>query len=110
MKITHSPFSPHPSMSATLIGGVFLHHSRRFFSFSRGASSVAAVAELRDVLRAELDGIREAGTWKVERVITTPQAASIRVQERAGPVLNFCANNYLGLSVSCSDKSDPRQF
>ena len=60
----------------------------------------SAAASLRDVLTAELDGIREAGTWKSERVITTPQAASIRVQERDGAVLNFCANNYLGLSVS----------
>lgn len=59
-----------------------------------------AAASLRDVLNAELDSIREAGTWKSERVITTPQAASIRVQERDGAVLNFCANNYLGLSVS----------
>ena len=48
----------------------------------------------------ELEGIREAGTWKAERVITSPQAAAIRVQGRAGTVLNFCANNYLGLSVS----------
>lgn len=60
----------------------------------------SAVASLRDVLNAELDGIREAGTWKSERVITTPQAASIRVKGRDGEVLNFCANNYLGLSVS----------
>ena len=60
----------------------------------------SALVDLRRVLNAELDGIRDAGTWKAERVITTPQAASIRVQGRADPVLNFCANNYLGLSVS----------
>jgi len=48
-------------------------------------------------LEQELQEIREAGLWKEERVITTPQDASIRV---AGgeEVLNFCANNYLGLS------------
>jgi glycine C-acetyltransferase len=44
----------------------------------------------------ELDQIREAGLWKEERVILSPQAASIRVA--SGEVLNFCANNYLGLS------------
>ena len=60
----------------------------------------SAVASLQAVLRAELDDIRDAGTWKDERVITTSQGASIRVEERSDTVLNFCANNYLGLSVS----------
>ena len=48
-------------------------------------------------LAAELDEIREAGLYKEERVIVTPQDAAIKV---AGgqEVLNFCANNYLGLS------------
>ncbi|MBL8842941.1 MAG: glycine C-acetyltransferase [Planctomycetes bacterium] len=44
----------------------------------------------------ELQEIRDAGLWKEERVILSPQAASIRVA--SGEVLNFCANNYLGLS------------
>jgi len=48
-------------------------------------------------LAAELSGIEEAGLSKKERVITSPQAAHIRVAGGA-PVLNFCANNYLGLS------------
>ena len=82
------------------VRGVFLHHKGCGFPSTRRVSSEAAAAGLRDVLRAELDGIREAGTWKAERIITTPQAAAIRVQGRAGTVLNFCANNYLGLSVS----------
>jgi len=43
----------------------------------------------------ELQEIRDAGLWKEERVILSPQAAKIRVQQ--GEVLNFCANNYLGL-------------
>ncbi len=59
----------------------------------------SAAASLRRVLSNELDGIRDAGTWKKERVITSPQAASIRVQKTHGDILNFCANNYLGLSV-----------
>ncbi|MHC4493191.1 MAG: glycine C-acetyltransferase [Planctomycetota bacterium] len=41
--------------------------------------------------------MREAGLYKHERVIVTPQGANIRVQD-GGEVLNFCANNYLGLS------------
>ena len=52
--------------------------------------------EVREQLRAELDGIREAGTFKEERVITSPQSAAIDVVQ--GEVINFCANNYLGLA------------
>ena len=48
---------------------------------------------------AELDAIREAGTWREERVITTPQFARIDTTQRKG-VINFCANNYLGLSTN----------
>ncbi|MDY0344915.1 MAG: glycine C-acetyltransferase [Lentimicrobium sp.] len=48
-------------------------------------------------LQKELTDIREAGLYKNERVITTPQGAEIKVQSGA-EVLNFCANNYLGLS------------
>ena len=45
----------------------------------------------------ELNSIREAGLFKRERTITSPQAAEITTIE-GGEVLNFCANNYLGLS------------
>jgi len=45
----------------------------------------------------ELSGIRDAGTWKAERIITTPQGAAIKTTE-GKEVINFCANNYLGLS------------
>ena len=48
-------------------------------------------------LQKELTDIREAGLYKNERIITTPQGAEIKVQSGA-EVLNFCANNYLGLS------------
>ena len=44
-----------------------------------------------------LDGIKESGLWKEERIITTPQNAKIDTTKADG-VLNFCANNYLGLS------------
>jgi len=48
-------------------------------------------------LAAELQEIRSAGLYKEERIITTPQSSEIKTDE-AGRVLNFCANNYLGLS------------
>ncbi len=52
---------------------------------------------MREDLRGTLDEIRAAGLYKSERVIATPQNASVRVSD--GPaVLNFCANNYLGLA------------
>ncbi len=51
---------------------------------------------LREILREELDAIREAGLYKDERIIQGPQGPQIRVAD--GEVLNFCANNYLGLS------------
>jgi glycine C-acetyltransferase len=49
-------------------------------------------------LEKELQAIHEAGLYKNERVITTPQRAGINVDGVDGEVLNFCANNYLGLS------------
>jgi glycine C-acetyltransferase len=51
----------------------------------------------RDRFAAELDSIRDQGLFKTERIITTPQSSSIRTTE-GGEVLNFCANNYLGLA------------
>ncbi len=49
-------------------------------------------------LEQELQEIREAGLYKEERIITTPQGAEIQT-DRGLEVLNFCANNYLGLSA-----------
>ncbi|MEU6714916.1 glycine C-acetyltransferase [Nonomuraea sp. NPDC046802] len=51
---------------------------------------------VRQQLRATLDEITEAGLLKPERVITTPQGSQVSVAGRE--VLNFCANNYLGLA------------
>jgi glycine C-acetyltransferase len=48
-------------------------------------------------LQQTLQEIKDAGLYKKERVITSPQGAEIQTDE-AGDVLNFCANNYLGLS------------
>jgi glycine C-acetyltransferase len=53
---------------------------------------------LKPVLAEELERIREAGLYKTERIITSAQAVEITVEGRSTPVLNFCANNYLGLS------------
>jgi glycine C-acetyltransferase len=50
-----------------------------------------------DHLESELASIRDAGLFKEERVIVSPQQAAIRVQS-GREVINFCANNYLGLS------------
>lgn len=51
---------------------------------------------MKEHLQRELAGIREAGLYKEERIIESPQRAEIEVGGRT--VLNFCANNYLGLS------------
>ena len=59
-----------------------------------------AAARFEQRLQGELDSIREAGLWKEERRILSPQGATITVEQ--GQVLCFCANNYLGLA------NDPR--
>ncbi len=51
---------------------------------------------IREHLLSEIAGIREQGLYKSERVLESPQRARIEVS--GGEVLNFCANNYLGLS------------
>ena len=55
----------------------------------------------RESLKQEIDAIRAAGLYKSERVITTAQGSRVEVSDGA-EVLNFCANNYLGLA------DDPR--
>jgi glycine C-acetyltransferase len=60
-----------------------------------------AVGKSRDVYNATLGEIRDAGLFKAERVIISPQSSGIEVELPARGrrrVLNFCANNYLGLS------------
>ncbi|MDX2302938.1 MAG: glycine C-acetyltransferase [Microscillaceae bacterium] len=52
---------------------------------------------LKPVLEKELSEIKEAGLFKSERIITSPQSAVIHTLE-GGEVINFCANNYLGLA------------
>lgn len=52
---------------------------------------------LKPILEKELNDIQEAGLYKSERIITTPQSAIIKTTE-GSEVINFCANNYLGLA------------
>ena len=57
--------------------------------------------QVRKELQQEIEDIKTSGLYKEERVIVSPQAANIKI-DSGEEVLNFCANNYLGLS------SDPR--
>ncbi|MDR3367027.1 MAG: glycine C-acetyltransferase [Prevotellaceae bacterium] len=58
-----------------------------------------AYKKFQEHLAQELDSIRSAGLYKTERIIASPQSVAITLQS-GQPVLNFCANNYLGLSDS----------
>ena len=68
----------------------------------RVGGRLRAFSSLLERLDSELDTIRSDGLWKTERVITSSQNAKISVSNSENEVLNFCANNYLGLS------NDPR--
>lgn len=54
--------------------------------------------KFQEHLQQELQGIKDAGLYKSERIIVSPQSSDIAVENVPGEVLNFCANNYLGLS------------
>ncbi|XP_029445979.1 2-amino-3-ketobutyrate coenzyme A ligase, mitochondrial [Rhinatrema bivittatum] len=73
------------------------------FPFSLGKISpsrrhLSVLSQLRHILDGELESIKGAGTWKSERIITSKQGPHIQVEGRKEGILNFCANNYLGLS------------
>ena len=53
---------------------------------------------MKEYLAQQLAQIKADGLYKEERTIITPQSSAIRIAEKSGKVLNFCANNYLGLS------------
>ncbi|KAJ2339718.1 hypothetical protein GGH91_004397 [Coemansia sp. RSA 2671] len=61
-------------------------------------STAKLPAALEERISTALSSMKAAGTFKTERIITTPQRSSISVQSSTAPVLNFCANNYLGLA------------
>ena len=57
-----------------------------------------ASSTLSSICNSALQEMKDAGTYKRERVITSAQSAHITVSSSSAPVLNLCANNYLGLS------------
>lgn len=73
---------------------------RSSLTFSRSATQTAALVQLRSLLNDQLKGIEDAGTFKSERVITSSQSTRIQVAGGSQKILNFCANNYLGLAVN----------
>ncbi|XP_053688413.1 2-amino-3-ketobutyrate coenzyme A ligase, mitochondrial [Sabethes cyaneus] len=77
---------------------------------SSAVSERTAQKSFRNVLQTQLDDIQKAGTYKKERIIVSPQATTINVEGSQGKILNFCANNYLGLAsnddvVNCGKKA-----
>jgi len=62
------------------------------------ATASAARSALLSRLDAEVQAIRDAGTYKTERVLKSMQGPVINVVGRSAPVINLCANNYLGLA------------
>ena len=62
--------------------------------------------DIKKILNEQMDSIKEAGTFKTERVIETPQETEINVLGKS--VINFCANNYLGLSNNSIIKKDSK--
>jgi glycine C-acetyltransferase len=68
-----------------------------FMARRRRISGKIMYGTLKEQLTRQLNELRAQGLYKAERVITTPQSARVRVGDGA-PVLNFCANNYLGLA------------
>lgn len=73
-------------------------HKLNYFLAYRHYS--AAAQNFRSILQTQLDDIKAAGTFKVERVITSAQTSQITVEGMQKKVINFCANNYLGLSAN----------
>jgi glycine C-acetyltransferase len=67
-----------------------------FFAIFAAKNKTTMYGKFQDFLKEEISSIREAGLYKTERVIESPQRAAIEVGGKT--VLNFCANNYLGLS------------
>ena len=77
------------------------NNAKSYFHVKKNVRFVSQAMKLvNEKLDLELEGIKAAGTWKSERVITSKQDIEINVAGSQGKILNFCANNYLGLSVS----------
>lgn len=81
--------------STTKIASPHQIYKKCFFSTS---TELEASKSLRELLQKELSVIKGAGLYKTERVIKTPQGVNVQVEGYKSDMLNFCANNYLGLS------------
>ena len=89
------PIDPFHFIIHFTFSGLFLSS---FFLTLKSKSTITAMYKtLQPVLQKELEEIESAGLFKRERIIITPQGADIKVSGGA-EVINFCANNYLGLS------------
>ncbi|GJQ10353.1 hypothetical protein GpartN1_g2144.t1 [Galdieria partita] len=73
---------------------------KSFYSMqaTSGVSQSWTNSALYQELQETLGGARQSGTYKHERVITSPQGSKVHVAGSSSSVLNFCANNYLGLA------------
>ena len=71
----------------------------RHLVIQKRSYSVAA-AKFQSILQTQLDDIKASGSFKDERIITSAQKSQITVEGSEKKVLNFCANNYLGLSAN----------
>lgn len=91
-----APSTPHKVTMAAIVTS--WRNAVHIKNCCKGVRLSHAQAACRDILGGELDSIRAAGTWKTERVITSKQAVKITVQGKESTLLNFCSNNYLGLS------------
>jgi glycine C-acetyltransferase len=66
-----------------------------------------SLIEIKILLKSQLSEIRAAGTYKEERIISSPQRMNITADKKE--VINFCANNYLGLSDNPRVKNPPKK-
>lgn len=82
--------------------------SVRYIPVIRHAST--AVDNFRTILRNQLNDVHVAGTYKNERIISSPQKTVINIEGSSKSVINFCANNYLGMSVSVWEKKTHQIF
>eukprot|EP00871_Galdieria_phlegrea_P004574 jgi/Galph1/5117/GphlegSOOS_G3699.1 len=77
---------------------------RNLFSREFSMQSAATVSsswdksKFHEALLSSLEDTKKSGTYKSERVIKSPQGSKVEVEGVSAPVLNFCANNYLGLA------------
>jgi glycine C-acetyltransferase len=70
----------------------------QIFRQNQYARRSSTLSNFKNHVGEQLKSIKEAGTYKNERVIVTKQGAHIKVAGNDSDILNFCANNYLGLS------------